>query len=280
MNTITLEKAIELAPAIGSNKPSSKVSDKYQFVSSRQILESVQAHKWHIVGVKSMSQSPFAQHRVTLIHENDLHTDTNSEGIMRIEMFNSHNLTKRLMFAVGFFRFVCSNGLVVASGPAETLKLKHRFNQDKLNEIMEHVGNMSQRFPNVLEKIQGFKSRELKDQEQLAYAKFALMGKFRYRPSIPHKFANLEKSAEMLLQPRREEDKGNSTWQVYNRIQENIIKGLEGAFRPVRGYTDEVRINQLLWKGAEITIEKKESSLDSEFKSLLLKDGKKGKISS
>lgn len=279
MTSISLQQAIELVPAIGSNKASEKVSNSYQFVSSRDILEKVHAYNWRIVDVKGQNASPYAQHRVTLVQEKDLLHVGDSDGVMRIEMFNSHNRTKRLMFAVGFFRFVCSNGLIIATGPSDTLRLRHRFNQDKMEEIMEHVSNISERFPRVLQQIDGFKQRELSEEEQFNYAKFAIRGKINYRANTPKTFSNLDKSAEALLSYRREEDKGNSTWQVYNRIQENIIKGLEGGFRPVRGYSDTIRINQLLWKGAEITTDFKKEGLTEQFNNLLLKDKKKGKIS-
>ena len=280
MNTLTIEDAIKLVPSIGSSGPSEKVSNKYQFVSSKDILNSVQEYNWKIVDVKSQSKNPFSQHRVTLIQEKDVQTaETNSEGVMRIEMFNSHNCTKRLMFAVGFFRFVCSNGLIIANGPADCLRLRHRFTQDKLKEIMDHVSNISERFPRVMNQIEDFKQRELSEEEQISYAKLALLGKFRYRQNTPKRYADINRSAEMLLAPRRQEDEGNSTWLVYNRIQENIIKGIADSFRPVRGYGDNIRINQLLWKGAELSMSHSKESLDKQYKELLVKDGKKGKIS-
>lgn len=279
MNIITLDEAIKHAPSIGSKRASDKVSDKYQFVSSRQILEVVHNYGWRIVNVKAQGKRPFSQHRVTLVQQADAQHTENEEGIPRIEMFNSHDRTKRLMFAVGFFRFVCSNGLMVASGPTDCLRMKHRFSGDKLQEIMEHMFKISERFPNITKQIETFKQRELNEAEQLEYAKFALLGKFRYRQNTPKRYANIEKSAEMLLAPRREQDRGNSTWLVYNRIQENIIKGVEGTFRPIRGYADEIKINQLLWKGAETTLTRDNEKLAQEFKQLLVKDGKKGKIS-
>lgn len=279
MTILTTEEAIELVPAIGATSPSTIVSNRYQFVSSRDILDRVQQDGWRITNATSQGQREHAQHRVTLVHQNDLDNIQNVEGIPRMEMFNSHNRTKRLMFAVGYFRLVCSNGLIIASGPAETIRTKHRFSDDKLDAIMNQVASISSRFPAINNKIDQFKSRTLSETEQEAFALYALKGRYNYRPAMPKRFSNTSETLGKLLNVRREQDKGNSAWAVYNRVQENIVSGIEGFTRPIRGYTDSVRVNQLLWKGAETTLDFESGKLSQALMDLLVKDGKKGKIS-
>lgn len=279
MTTLTTEQAIELVPAIGATTPSTKVSPQYQFVSSRDILNRVQQDGWRITNASSQGQKECAQHRVTLVHQNDLDNIQNLEGIPRMEMFNSHNRTKRLMFAVGYFRFVCSNGLIVASGPAETIRTKHRFSDDKLSAIMEQVANISNRFPLINNKIEQFKQRQLTEEEQVNFAQYALKGRYNYRPEIPKRFRDVRQSVERILNIRREQDAGNSAWAVYNRVQENLVSGIQGYTRAIRGYSDSVRVNQLLWKGAETTLQFENQPLNKALTELLTKDGKKGKIS-
>lgn len=279
MKTLTIDEAIELVPAIGATEPSQRVSENYQFVSTQKILQRIQEYGWQITNASSQGRNVHAQHRVTLVHQDDLEAN-NTDGIPRIEMFNSHNLTKRLCFAVGYFRFVCSNGLVIANGPAETIRTKHRFSDDRMTSILEQVSDISNRFPKIQEKIALFNEREMNEKEQIDYAEYALRGRFLYRKELPKRFQNIKQMTELLLTERRSEDKGNETWKVYNRIQENLMKGIEGLTRPIHGYGDSVRVNQLLWKGAEHTLEFKDEKLGTELRHLLLKDGKKGKISS
>ncbi len=289
LQVLTLDEAISRVPAIGATQPSERVSDQYQFVSTRDILNRVQQDGWLITGVKAQSRSSEAQHHVTLVHENDLDKARNFDptnfknqeqydGIPRIELFNSHNRTKRLTFAIGFFKFLCSNGLIVASGPAETIRTKHRFSNDRLEEIMEQVSTISERFPVIHQTIDGFKSRELTEGEQVAYAQFAIKGRFNYRPEMPKRFKDMGRTVEKLLAHRRDADNGNTTWQVFNRVQENLIMGMEGFSRPIRGYSDSIRVNQLLWKGAETTLKFDSQSLNKALMELIIKDGKKGKI--
>ena len=280
MTTITLDEATNLVPAIGAQSPSEKVSNRYQFVSTRDILSRVQKDGWMITNATSQNRSPYAQHRVTLVHENDLATtNSDDEGIPRIEMFNSHNLSKRLMFAIGFFRFVCSNGLIVASGPAETIRIKHRFSGDRLSEIMEQVSQISGKFPAIKNTIEDFKTREMSHDEQATFAQYAIKGRFNYRPEMPKRFRDMGRTVEKLLQVRRPEDAGDSVWSVYNRVQENLVSGIQGFSRPIRGYSDSVRVNQLLWKGAETALRFDKQQLNTALMNLITKDGKKGKIS-
>lgn len=279
--TLTIKEAIEAVPAIGATRAADRTSSNYQFVSTRNILENVESLGWRITDASAQGRSPYAQHRVTLVHEKDLNRaeDVSDEGILRMELFNSHNLTKRFMMAMGYFRFACSNGLIVATGPAETIRTKHRFSDQRMEAIMSQIQTISDRFPKVLQTIDSFKQRHLTESEQRSFAEFAIRGRYLYRQALPKSFANLEAMSNVMLTPRRTEDEGDSAWHVYNRIQENLVRGIEGTSRPMRGYSDVVRVNQLLWKGAESTLQYDKNPLKNHLLSLLIKDRKNRKVS-
>ena len=194
---------------------------------------------------------------------------------MSISRFATSTIT---LFRSYYFKFLCSNGLIIASGPAETIRIKHRFSGDRLSEIMDQVSQISSRFPTILNTINDFKSRDLTEEEQISFAQYSIKGRFNYRPEMPKRFRDMGRTVEKLLQHRRDEDAGNSTWNVYNRVQENIMSGMEGFSRPLRGYTDSVRVNQLLWKGAETALQYNNQQFTNALTTLLIKDGKKGKI--
>lgn len=278
MKTLTVNEAIELVPAIGATSPIDRVSNKYQFVSTKDVLERIYDYGWRITNATAQNNKPTSQHRVTLVHERDLNSDVKLEGIPRVEMFNSHDRTKRLTFAIGYFRFVCSNGLIVASGPAETVRTKHRFTDDKLEGIIEQIGVISERFPMIMNKINDFQSRTLTESEQVSFAEYAVRGRFNYRPQMPKKYTDTLTVTNRMLTSRRSQDEGDSTWSVYNRVQENLVRGIDGWSRPIKGYTDSVRVNQLLWKGAETALSFEGDRFKNELQRLLIKDGEKGKI--
>ena len=283
MKTYSLQEAIQAVPSIGATRGGDNTSGKYQFVSTRNILENVISNGWNITQANAQSRSPYAQHRITLVHNKDLskldESNPDQDGILRMEIFNSHNRTKRLMMAIGYFKFACSNGLIVATGPAEAIRTKHRFSDGRLESIMERTAQISDRFPKILEIIEGFRNRQLSHAEQVSFARYAIQGRYNYRKELPKSFGDIEKMSNLILTPRRKEDEGDSTWEVFNRVQENIVKGIEGVTRPLRGYGDSVRVNQLLWKGAETALQYNNNQLNNQLTSLLIKDKKKGKIS-
>lgn len=279
MKTIlSIEEAVKLVPAIGAQRPIDSASDKYEFVSTKKILEHVETMGWRITNATSQGNGAFSQHRVTLVHDNYINCLCTNETIPRIELFNSHNKTKRLTFAIGLLRQICSNGLIVATGPAESIRSKHQIYSKSEISISEYVCNAVNRFPVVLNTIESFKQRKLTKSEQKTFAEYAIKGRYNYRPQIPKLYTDLDYSANKILQTRRKEDEGDSLWVVYNRVQENLIKGIEGFNRPVNSYSDNIRTNQLLWKGAETALDFTEKQFQTRLTGLLIKDGTKGKI--
>jgi hypothetical protein len=282
LTPLTLEQAIEKAPAIGATRAGDNVNtDTYQFISTRNILEHVLDNGWSIVGASSSGRSLSAQHRVTLVRSQDLnlHEDPNSEGVLRMELFNSHNLTKRFMSCIGFFKWACSNGLITAYGPVESIRTKHRFSDNRLETIMNQIQEAAQHFPQILNIINSFKQRRLNEEEQIEFAKYAIKGRYLYRKELPGVFRNnLDNMARTLLTPRRTVDEGDEIWNIYNRVQENVMRGVAGSTRALRGHDDSVRVNRLLWRGAEATLEHNNSRLTNEFETLLLKNKKTKKL--
>lgn len=281
MKTYSLQEAIQAVPALGTTSRGDNTSNKYQFVSTRNILEHVLENGWNITNASSQGRSPYAQHRVSLVHDKDLAlavNPENNEGILRIELINSHNRSRKFMLAMGYFRFACSNGLLVATGPANQICTKHRFSDNRLQEILDQTVQLSERFPKILEIIEGFKSRSLTESEQRSFAEFAIKGRYLYRQTLPKSFGDIDKMSNLLLTPRRKEDEGNSAWEVFNRVQENVIRGVEGVTRPMRGF-DSTRVNQLLWKGTETALQFSNKELNKQLMDILVKDKKKGKIS-
>ena len=282
MQTYTLQEAIEAVPAIGATRGGDNTSGKYQFVSTRNILENVLDNGWNITQASAQSRSPYAPHKVTLVHDKDLaiaaDPNNNQEGILRIELINSHNKMKRFMMVTGYFKFACSNGLIVSTGPTTCIKTKHRFSDNRLQAILDQTVELSERFPKILEIIEGFKARQLTESEQRSFAEYAIKGRYLYRQALPKSFGDIDKMSNLLLTPRRKEDEGSSAWEVFNRVQENVIRGVEGVTRPMRGF-DTMRVNQLLWKGTETALQYNNKQLNNQLMSLLIKDKKKGKIS-
>jgi hypothetical protein len=273
INTLTLDEAIEIVPAIAATQADPKCSNQYNFVSTRDILQKALDRGWLINNVSGYS-NPYAQHRITMVHQNYLDkVDQTADGFPRIEMFNSHNRTKKLAFAIGYFRFACTNGLIIATGPSDMIRTRHRFvDDDKLDNIFGHIDDACNKFPSILDTIKQFEDRVLSEQEQTKFAEYGIKSRFLYRQKLPKSFADTSVATEHLLKSRRDEDSSSTLWHVFNRVQENIIKGVEGFSRPVKSFGDTTRVNQLLWRGATTALRSKDEELFSELQNILIKN--------
>jgi len=272
--TLTLDEAINKVPAIGGTSKAPNTSARYQFVSTRSVLEKVLDQGWNIVEARSQGRSVYAQHKVTLVHNKDLNAfqhGVQKEGLLRVDLFNSHNRQRRFMMAVGYFRQACSNGLLVATGPAETIRTRHLFSDDRLESIMNRIDSLSERFPKVLETIEAFKSRELSEEEQIRFAQFGLRSRYLYRKELPKRVSG-ESVTSRLLEVRRPEDEGSSAWVVMNRVQESLIRGVDGLMKGTQAFGDNIRTNQFLWRGTEMALQHSHKDLFKNWEKLLVKD--------
>lgn len=280
ITTLTIDEAINQVPAIGGTEKSPNTSDRYQFVSTRSVLEKVLDQGWNIVEVKSQGRSVYAQHKVTLVHNKDLTSfqpGVQKEGLLRVDLFNSHNRSRRFMMAMGYFRYACSNGLLVATGPAEMIKTRHLFSDDRLESIMERINTLSERFPKVLETIEAFKSREMSEEEQERFAQFGLRSRYLYRKELPKRVEG-NSVVSRLLEPRRTEDEGSNAWVVMNRIQESLIRGVDGLMKGTQAFGDNIRTNQFLWRGTEMALQHSNKDLFNQWNKLLIKDRQRNVI--
>src|SRR5579864_1583703 len=107
----------------------------------------------------------------------------------------------------------------------------------------------------------GMKAVQLTQPEQLLLAQHALYARFDLEPGEDHK--TLYQPVD-FLRARRREDTGNDLYTVFNRVQENAIKGglrrydAEGERHTTRAITEidqSVKVNKLLYSFAEKLLE-------------------------
>jgi len=246
---ITLDEVKLLAPSVFATSASSKLSDKYVFVSTIDILENFQREGWDIASAKQSGRGIHNVHEIRLRNgELPKVGDTLVEAIIR----NSHNGMTTLGVSAGLHRLVCSNGLTVATSTAEQFKVRHqKFDLDEVKRLTES-------FAKKLPKIQGSVTR--------------MMEKVM---STDEKIDFLRKSAEVrfgkdkilndlemvgLLRPDRSEDEGDELWKVFNVVQEKFIRGgvdmtsSNGRNSKLRGLKNILAMNKVntkLWEIAE-----------------------------
>jgi hypothetical protein len=255
LQALSLDRAKTIAPAIFATEPASYINrDRYQFVPTTEIIEKMDQNGWMLTQVKqSKSKSDlrinYGMHIVQFQHP-DLYVKSNDGGIEgrpTLVFINSHDGTKPLQAELGLFRLVCENGLIIKSQDFGGFRERHtRLTNDEVQELIEEKIAMMGR---TVGKINDWSQINLNSIDMRKFATDALLLRINSdRTPDEHEVAS-------ILEARRDQDKPNTLWHTYNRVQENLIKGgFQIGERTARGISNpmtDMVLNQGLWQLAE-----------------------------
>jgi hypothetical protein len=239
-----------LAPAIFGTKAADDVSERYTFVSTAEVLPVLRDSGFVPVNARQRQEAgSTGLHRVELFHRDHLAKMQagKMESSPRIILENSHDRTRRLSVMAGYYRLVCSNGMVVSSGLSAQLIATHIGLDAK--SIHNLIGGMAKMLDDSQAVVEQMRGRKLSPIEASMFAKFAVEARYKGYADMPIDGAS-------VLVARRDVDKSNDLWTVFNRVQENVIKGgvetrTGRRSRGVKSFTQDVTVNKRLWAGAE-----------------------------
>jgi hypothetical protein len=247
------------APSIFADHPWERVSERYAFIPTIQVVDALRAEGF--LPVKAMQsrtriegKGDFTKHMIRFRRAQDFEIVKGDE-LPEIVLVNSHDRSSSYQLSAGIFRLVCSNGMVVKSANYGDIKVQHSGNI--VERVIEGSYSIINDMPRVIEQVETMKSIVLTPHQQDAFAKAALQ--LRY----PADAAGNDKSpieAEQLLRIRRYNDQSPSLWNTFQRVQENYIKGgLRGvtttnkrtSTRAIKSVSEDIRLNKALWMLAE-----------------------------
>ena len=252
---LSLEEAIELAPAIAATKPAAHINlNRYKFTPTTEVISHMNDLGFVLTSAKqSMTKSDlrrdYGTHIVQFQHPelSIKGSDGKLEAKPTVILVNSHDGVMPIKFEMGMFRLVCSNGLMIKDQDFGGFRERHTkldFQSVK-NLISEKIDSMN----TVVGKISKWNSVEMSAGQRTAFAIEALAMRL-----------NSDRQAEdyeinEILASRRREDDSNSLWHVFNRVQENLIKGgfqmNNRTARPITNPIQDMTLNQGLWTLAE-----------------------------
>jgi len=260
---LTHTELMQQAPALFTQEPHFKVSQKYHFIPTIDIINEITASNWYPTSVqqssvKDVAKEGYQRHLVRFRHFDDLLNP--KENAVELLLFNSHDRTTAFSISAGIYRFVCANGLVIADSVFESYKIKHL--GDRENDVQTAIANITALKPKLEYKISSFESIQLSYSEKESFAKSA----------IPLRFdEHLEINPTDLLIPHREADKRDDLYTTLNVIQENLLRGNIKGFnketgrrftsKEVTSISRDVDVNQGLWDIAERIASIKEPNL-------------------
>lgn len=246
MTPLSQDQIIKRAPSILTAEPIEEVSDKYSFVPTIDVINMIASKGWmpfdanqQLTRIKD--RKPFVSHIVKFTMEQFF--DHGEKERMDLILFNSHDKMSCFKLAIGIFRFVCANGLIVGD---DAMSYKHKHVGLTEEKLLESVDQITTSGEKIGTRISEFKAIDLRPEEKIAYGKSAIK-----------LLANKPEEEELyepkdIIQSRRPEDDKGDLWNIYNRAQENIIKGgikrkNRYKTRPVKSIHRDMRLNKALW---------------------------------
>ena len=241
------EQIRAVAPSIFAEAKHQSRSERYSYIPTAAVLtelrkEGFQPFMVTQTRVRQDDRRDFTKHLIRLRHASQINGSEANEVIL----LNSHDGSSSYQMLAGMFRFVCKNGLVCGDTTAD-IRVPHK--GDVTRQVIEGAYQVLDGFDTVNASREGMQTVTLDEGEAQVFARAALTLKYDSDESAPITEAQ-------VLAPRRYGDDHADLWSVFNRTQENLIRGgIAGRnangrrqrTRPVQGIDQSVRLNRALW---------------------------------
>lgn len=263
MKPMTMDQVKAACPyAFAENPTNPAVSGKYIQANTETVIEDLGKLGWYPVQAKQCRKKKNSKgirsFHMVVMESDDPRTNIYGmggelEAKVRIIIQNSHDGFNSFRFMMGCYRFVCSNGLVVADAQFADFSIRHiNYTFEELRSV---VVNVMAEIPSVIGKMETMNLTVLTDEQKCEMAVETL--KIRKGLSDEDKIIVDETTIKDLLTPARPEDEGDTLWAVFNVLQEKMIKGSFFApgkngknrkQRPIKSIKKDIEYNQRLWR--------------------------------
>lgn len=229
------------------------LSDKYRLAKTSEIVKRIEGlgftmDKFVALKTRRKERQGFQKHRAIFTSPT---LKATVDGIPQLLLTNSHDGSSSVVLQLGFFRFVCSNGLVVGSNLIEPVRIRHSGNDfdERLIVAINHIVAQAEKLTASIDKL---KAKVLTQAEVLAFQREALQKRLG------------DVKIESFSMPiHRQADEATDLFTVMNVVQENLIRGgarvileqdgkrKDKAVRKVNSMVTQTEINTMLWDLAE-----------------------------
>lgn len=269
------EQIRHVCPSVFASHADSRVSDRYTFLPTIEVVNGLRGQGWFPVQAKEMNvrlkgRSGFQKHLIRFQRPEDIEAQRNSEALQyapgqhkivkgeitpELVLVNSHDRTSAYQLHAGLFRLVCSNGLIICDETFAKIRVRHTGND--VRDVIEGSFQIIKEVPALMDNVQTMKAKELSAPVREAFAEAGLILKYGDLAEAPVQAAT-------ALIPRRSQDAGTDLWSTFNVLQENLTQGglryrtqepgkpsRRGSTRAVTSIDENVKLNKALWHIAE-----------------------------
>jgi hypothetical protein len=259
---LTDEQIKKACPVAFSQKASNEVSEYYTHIPTNRVIDDMRELGWGVieaqqVAARKTATKGFQKHMIVFRHPDLMVEGKDGDNVWpQIIMTNSHDGKNSFTFQAGMYRFVCSNGLVIADQEFGSMKIRH-MGYD-FETLRETINEMVEKLPLTVESMNKFKQTELSEPQKYDLARKALATRFKVQEG--QKVDQVYKiNLDEFLKPVRKEDAGNDLWSVFNLVQEKVVEGdfeyISGVklrkARKIKNFKQDLDVNQKLFEVAK-----------------------------
>ncbi|PHI30134.1 DUF932 domain-containing protein [Budvicia aquatica] len=247
---LTNDELARHVPSIFSEEKHNSRSARYTYIPTITLLDNLRKEGFQPffacqTRVRNLDKQDHTKHLIRLRREDQIL----GKEVPEIILLNSHDGSSSYQMLPGFFRAICTNGLVCGDTFGE-VRVPHL--GPVVDRVIEGAYEVLGIFDRVEEQREAMQGITLSRSAQQAFAHAALTYRYgeEYQPV----------TEEQILMPRRWEDKKDDLWTIFQRTQENLIKGgLSGRTakgkrartRAINGIDGDIKLNRALWVMAE-----------------------------
>lgn len=164
MITLTLDQAISSCPPINCSMPSIDVSNRYKFISTKNVLEKAIDNGWKIFETYKSGNKITSQHFVLMTHDVILNNDVVSKhGIPFICLTNSHDGKNSFKYVLGYYSFAVNIKIFTEDAYMENCLVNHK--KDNEEEAFSKLNQTKIYFRNFFDTLKTFENKFLTENE-------------------------------------------------------------------------------------------------------------------
>ena len=214
---IPLNVALDTFKSLGNEAPHASRSDRYQVISTREVLTRLYGEGFSIYqasekSVRNPDRVGYQKHLVRLRHAT---TTDAGHGVPDIILTNAHDGAASFMLLSGWIEFACSNGLIIGDVKS-AYRIRHT--GDVASKVIDAAYKVISEADEIKAEVADMRATMLPNYAVADFAERAHALRFGESDRAPVSPASFD-----IV--RRYEDANQSLWSVYNRVQENTIRG-------------------------------------------------------
>ena len=256
---LTEDEIRSAAPSVFATTAHESRSARFKPIATIDVVRMLDQEGFGVVGAKQSvarleDRKDFTKHMLRLRQKGGVQRKI-GDTVFEVLLKNANDGTAAYDLLAGLFRIRCLNSLVAMDTQMSTQRVRH--SGDVAPKVIEGVFSVVNDAERALNAPDQWGQLQLAAPEQMFLAEAAHAIRF---PVDENNNQTTNVKPEQMLRVRRTGDIGDDLWTVFNRVQENVVRGglnnygynAEGRFRrahtrEVKGIDQSTALNRALW---------------------------------